>query len=176
MCLLACLAVRGVFFLRGSPALGRETEEQLLERLQREQNPVKKAKYEIKLADLKLQQARAAYQQRDLELGAKLLGALVEHMKSSWKILQESGRQAAKQPQGFKELEISLRQDGRLLDDLRHRLAYLDRDPVERATEELEQIHSQVLEALFPGAKRHTRNPPAAPKNFVTSGAPSERW
>ncbi len=175
MCLLACLAVWGVFFLRGSRALGRETEEQLLERIQREQNPVKKAKYEIKLADLKLQQAQAAYGQRNVELGAKLLGAVVEHMKTSWKILQESGRQAAKQPQGFKELEISLRHDDRLLEDLRHRVNYFDREPVDRAAEEMERIHSQVLLALFPGAKRHAPNPPAAPKKFITSGASSEQ-
>jgi len=70
--------------------LGRETEEQLLERIRNEQNPVKKAKFEIKLADLMLQQALDTYSKGDVESGAKLLGEFVEHMKASWKILQDS--------------------------------------------------------------------------------------
>jgi hypothetical protein len=176
ICLLACLAVWGMVSLPGSCAFGRETEEQLLERIQREHNPVKKAKYEIKLANLKLKEAQDAYKQRDVQLGSKLLEAVVEHMKSSWKILQESGRQAAKQPQGFKELDISLRQDGRLLEDLRHRVAYFDRGPVDKAAQEMERIRSEVLQALFPTVKRRAPNPPAAPKKFVAPGTSSEMW
>jgi hypothetical protein len=175
MCLLVCLAVCGIFFSRSSRALGRDTEEQLQERIEREQNPVKKAKYEIKLADLKLQQSRDAYRQKNVELGASLLGAFVEHMQISWKILQESGRQAAKHPEGFKELEISLRHDGRLLEDLRRRVAYFDRDPVNKAEQEMERIHSQVMLALFPGAKHRAPNPQAVPKNFMTPGTFPER-
>ena len=44
------LAVLGIL-LAGLCAMGRETEEQLLQRIQSEQNPVKKAKDEIKLAN-----------------------------------------------------------------------------------------------------------------------------
>jgi len=174
ICLLACLAVWGMVFLRGMCASARETEEQLLEHIQSEPNPVKKAKYEIRFANLKLEQARDAYEQRDVQLGSKLLEVFVEHMKTSWRILQESGRQAAKQPQGFKELDISLRQDVRLLEDLRHRVAYFDRGPVDKAAQEMERVRSEVLRALFPAAKPRDTNPPAAPQNFVASGASSE--
>jgi hypothetical protein len=174
ICLLACLAVWGIVSLPGLCAPGRETEEQLLKRIQSEQNPVKKAKYEIRFANLKLEQVQDAYKQHDVQLGSKLLEAFVEHMQTSWKILQESGRQAAKQPQGFKELDISLRQDVRLLEDLRHRVAYFDRGPVDKAAQEMERIRSEVLRALFPPAKPRTTNPPAAPRNFVASGASSE--
>jgi hypothetical protein len=156
--------------LPGLCALGRETEEQLLGRIQSEQNPVKKAKYEIRFANLKLEQAQDAYKQSDVQLGSKLLEAFVEHMKTSWKILQESGRQAAKQPQGFKELDISLRQDVRLLEDLQHGVAYFDRGPVDKARQEMEGVRSEVLRALFPAAKPRTTNPPAAPQNFVAFG------
>lgn len=160
--------------LPGLCASGRETEEELLKRIQGEQNPVKKAKYEIRFADLKLEQAQNAYEQGNVQLGAKLLEAYVEHMKTSWKILQESGRQAAKQPQGFKELDISLRQDVRLLEDLRHRVVYFDRGPVDEAAQDMERVRSEVLRALFPAAKPRATNPPAAPLNFVASGASSE--
>lgn len=174
ICLLAGLAVWGMVSLPGLCAFGRETEEQLRERIQSEQNPVKKAKYEIRLAHLELQQARDAYEQGNVQLGAKLLEAFAEHMTTSWKFLRDSGRQAAKQPQGFKELDISLRQDVRLLEDLRHRVAYFDRGPVDKAAQEMERIRSEVLRALFPGIKHRAPNPPAVPKKFVTSGASSE--
>jgi len=54
------LAVVGIL-LAGLSAMGRETEEQLLQRIQSQQNPVKKAKGEIKLANLKLTQVHDAY-------------------------------------------------------------------------------------------------------------------
>jgi len=177
ICVLACLAVWGMVSLACLCAFGSETEELLLRRIESESNRVKKAKDEIRLADLKLEQARNAYEQGDVQVGAKLLEAFVGDMETAWKILQESGRQAAKQPQGFKELDISLRHDGRLLEDLEHRVAYFDRGPVEKAAEEMEHLRAEVLRALFPGAKQQAPNPPAAPKGFVASGASSEvRW
>ena len=165
-CFLAGSAFVGVA-LFAPPVLGRETEEQLLERIRNEQNPVKKAKFEIKLADLMLQQALDTYSKGDVESGAKLLGEFVEHMKASWKILQDSGRKAAKQPQGFKELDISLREDFRLLEDLERRVAYFDRGPIEKAAQETEGIRSEVLQALFPAAKPRTPSPPVAPIRFA---------
>ena len=71
------LAVLGIL-LAGSCAMGRETEEQLLQRIQSEQNPVKKAKDEIKLANLKFAQVQDAYSQGHIEAGAKLLGTFVD--------------------------------------------------------------------------------------------------
>src|ERR1035441_3721576 len=84
--------------LAGLPAMGHDTEQQLLARIQSEQNPIKKAKEEIRLASFKLSHIKDAYSQGNIEEGAKLLGTFVEVMKTSWKILQDSGHTAAKQP------------------------------------------------------------------------------
>jgi len=156
-----------IIVLSGS-ALGRESEAELLQHIQREQNPVRKARLEIKLADLKLQQAGAAYGKGDVEAGAKLLETFLGQMKSAWKALQESGRMAHKQPEGFKELDIALREDARSLEDLKRRIAYFDRGPVEKCIQEIEGIRSEVLHALFPAAKPRTGNAPAAPRNSTT--------
>jgi len=154
----------GVIWLSGGYAQGRETEEQLLQRIQGEQNPVKKAKDEIKLATLKLEQLHEAYSQGKVEAGTKLLGTFVETMQTSWKTLQGSGRKAAKQPEGFRELEISLREHVRSLQDLERTVSYYDRAPLGNAEHELEQTRAEVLRALFPGTPPRTgKNSPAPP-------------
>jgi hypothetical protein len=156
------------------PVFGRDTEEQLQERFRNEQNPIKKAKLEIKLADMTLQQALDTYTKGDVESGAKLLGEFVEQMEASWKILQNSGRKASKQPQGFKELDISLREDFRLLEDLERRVAYFDRGPVEKAAQEIEGIRSEVLQALFPAAKPLATSPVGPTRFGLPCGIGSE--
>ena len=172
-CLSLSWAVLGIL-LGNSCASGRETEAQLLQRIQAEQNPVKKAKDEIKLAKLRLAQVQDAYSQGDVEAGAKLLATFVEDMKASWKLLQASGRKAVKQPDGFRDLEISLREDERLLLDMGHRLAYFDREPVDKATQELERMRQEVLQALFPSDKSQPINASRPSRELANPGSPSK--
>jgi len=155
-CLLARAA--GLVILAGAllgsaAARTRDTEEQLLARLQSEHNPVRRAKYEMQLGQMKLEQSIEAYEQGNVELGGPLLDAYLERMKDAWQTLHSSGRNAARQPQGFKELDIALRQDSRLLEDLTHRISFYDRGPVEKVAKEIEGIRSEVLRALFPAER-----------------------
>jgi hypothetical protein len=135
-----------------APATARhpETEQELLDRLQREQNPVRKAKLEMRLGRLKLEQAIGAYSQGQVDQGKSLLGAYLDRMKGSWQTLKGSGRNAVKQPQGFRELDIALREDSRTLEDLAQRLSYFDRAPVEQTLREVNRVDGEVIHALFP--------------------------
>jgi hypothetical protein len=160
--------------LTGLPAMGRDTEQQLAERIQGEPNPVKKAKEEIRLATYKLSHVQDAYSQGNIEAGTKLLSTFVDVMRTSWKILQESGRTAAKQPQGFRELEISLRENVRALRDLARVVGYFDRAPLENAVQELEHMHDEVLKALFPGGTARTTKASPSPKSGDSPGTPAE--
>src|SRR5579862_7474080 len=110
--LAAGLAFAGLL-LPSTFAIGRDTEDQLVRRIQSEQSPIKRAKDEIKLASFKLAKVQDAYSQGHVDEGVKMLGEFMEGMKIPWKTLQDSGRKAAKEPQGFRELEISLRENGR---------------------------------------------------------------
>ena len=159
-----------------SAALAYDSEDQLVDRLKTEQNPVRKAKLEIKLGDLKLQEAISAYGKLDPEGGAKLLGAFLDHRKSAWQILKASGRKAAKQPQGFKELDIALREDVRSLEDLAHKTAYDDRAPIEKCAKEIEAVRVEVLHALFPGPVSKSGHHAAPQQNFAASTAQSVAW
>jgi len=171
--LLVCLALSGIL-LAGLCAMGRETEEQLLQRIQSEPNPVKKAKDEIKLAGLKLTQIQDAYSQGRTDSGAKLLRTFSDTIKTSWKFLHDSGRKASKQPEGYRELEIALREDARTLQDLGQTVSYLDRPPLEIAARELEQMHDEVIHELFPGHQPRTGHGPPPPQNAPGPGSPTE--
>ncbi len=164
-----------VMILAGSCARARETEAQLLQRIQSESNPVKKAKDEIKLAQLKLAQAQTAYSQGHVDAGATLVGALVEALKSSWKFLQESGRRASQQPDGFRELDIALRENVRTLQDLGRTVSYFDRAPLTNAEQQLDQEREEVLHELFPAEKSHgadnSPKTPQPPESQIPSGA-----
>jgi hypothetical protein len=164
------LAVLGTL-ITGLSAAARETEEQLLQRIQNEQNPVKKAKDEIKLASLELAEVHDEYSAGHIDAGAKLLGTFTSEMKTSWKLLQDSGRKAPKQPEGFRELEISLREDVRSLQDLARIVSYFDRGPLLSAAQQLEQMRYDVLHAQFPGGNPKTRKD-APPQEAPGSEAP----
>lgn len=160
--ILAGLAFAALL-LTPSLAVGRDTEDQLIRRLQTEHDPVKRAKEEINLASFKLAAVQDAYSQGHVDEGTKLLGEFMDGMKACWKTLQNSGRKAAKQPQGFRELEISLRENGRALQDLERTVSYFDRAPLENAVQDLERMHGEVLRALFPGTPRPGKVPPSSP-------------
>jgi hypothetical protein len=130
-----------------------QTEASLLARVQRETDPVKKSKAETRLARVKLEQAIQAYSQGNVEQGAQLVSAYLARIKDSWELLRNCGKNAARDSRGFKELDIELREDVRFLEDLKRRVSYLDRGPLEQIGKELEQIRAQVLQALFPAAQ-----------------------
>lgn len=146
-----------------SPARRADSEADLLARIQREPNPVKKAKLEVRLGRVKLFQAIGAFDRGSVEECHQLLAVYLERMKSAWAILQGSGRQAWRQHQGFRELDIALREDGRLLEDLKHRIPYQDRPPVQEVAREVDELRDQVLKALFPLERPRKKSSAPAP-------------
>jgi len=136
-----------------SPGRRQDNEADLRARLEREQNPVKRAKLEIRLGRVKLLQAMDAFDKRDTPECHRLLAVYLERMRSAWATLQGSGRQAWRHAQGFKELDIALREDTRFLGDFARRVPYHDRAPVEKVAQEAERLRGEVLRALFPSER-----------------------
>ena len=130
-----------------------ENEERLQARIEKETDPIKKSKCVTRLARIKLQQAIQAYEHGNVEQGGQLARAYLGRVKDSWQLLKNCGRNAARDPRGFKELDIELREDARLIEDLAHRVSYLDRGPIEQAGKDLEMVRAEVLQALFPAAR-----------------------
>jgi len=169
---LAWVAAFGIIAIPAASRVHREqSESELLARLASESSPAKRAKIEIRLGSLKLEQAAAAYNHDQMEVGAKLLDAYLGWMKQAWSLLHQSGRDASRRPQGFIDLDIALREDSRRLTDLRIHTPFADRAPIERIGAEADALHTQVLGALFPGGELQDANPvpPADPKNAPLS-------
>jgi len=146
LCLACCLALSAATLL----ARRADKEGDLVARLEHETDPVKRAKLEIRLAHVKLVQATETFDQGNIAGSRELLGAFLERVHSAWSTLQKSGRPAHKKPQGFKELDIELREDVRYLEDLKHRFPYAEREPVEKVAHEVDDLRNEVLKALFP--------------------------
>jgi len=150
-----------------SPPPRQDNEQKLQARIERQRNPVKKAKLKVRLGRVKLLQAIEAYDRGERGQCQQLLDAYLEVMKSAWTDLQGSGRQAWRKPDGFKQLDIGLRENARFLQDLMHRVPFEERGPVEKVFQEAERLRAAVLEALFPSER-----PRKADKNFIgESGA-----
>jgi hypothetical protein len=155
------VAVAGAFSLvlfwsasagAASPRKSRDKEAKLLSKLEREKNPVKKAKLETKLGRLKLTNAFKAYDQGQYDQCWKLLDEYMTRMNNAWADLVASGHQAVKKPDGFKQLEIALRESRRDLQDFETRITYEERQAADKIRAQTVELRSRVLNALFPGA------------------------
>ncbi|HUZ46602.1 MAG TPA: hypothetical protein VMW54_08190 [Terriglobia bacterium] len=138
------------FAFHREPRPSNEKEEKLVAKIEREMNPGKKARLQIRLARMKLLTAIESYDHNDFEKGRMLLQEYREQINASWKTLQGSRRGIAKHFRAYKDLEIGLREDERLLNDLRHRVPYPENRSIETIAKESGEIHSQVLGVLFP--------------------------
>jgi len=159
------LLITAAFSARSPSPLPAETEGQLLARIRDEKNPVRKCKEEARLARMKLQEAIHTYEQGNTEQGAQCVNAYLGRIKEAWITMKGSGRNAARDSRGFKELDIQLREDARMLEDLKRRVSYFDREPIEKAQKEVEQARAEVLQFLFPAARPQGTAKPFAGKD-----------
>ena len=54
-----------------------------------------------------------------------------------------------RKPKGFKDLEIALRRQIRMLDDIGQGVTFDQREPVDKAKQEASDIRDDLLKALF---------------------------
>lgn len=128
----------------------QESEQELLARIAHENNLAKKARLQAELASLKLDQAAAAFDHDQYESGKTLLQQYTGWIRTAWGVLEQSGRDATRKPQGFMYLDISLRENARALADLAERTPFEDRGFIEEAAKSADAVHNRVLAALFP--------------------------
>jgi hypothetical protein len=152
------------------PAPRIDTEEDLVPRIQQEHNPVKRAKFEIRLARVKLLHASGACQKDDHDACTKLLDSYMELIRNSWKDLQSAGENSVKHPSGFRELDIALREDMRTFDDTKREMPLEDRGILDPLIGEVNKIHDAVFAALFPTPAPRPQNKTPVQPHFVVGG------
>ena len=163
----ACLAILGQAFAHAVPGSADNKEQNLLARIEHETNPGKKAKLQLRLAKMKLAEADQAYRSRNFEGGKAILKQYLDEIRNSWVTLQGTGSAIRKHLGALKALEISLRENDRFLQDLRRRVPYPESDFVKEVEKESSEVHSQVLDAIFPeGYNPKGKRKPAPPESL----------
>ncbi len=163
------LAILGQPSVRASPGRNKDKEEKLIAKIEQESNPGKKARLQLRLAKLNLREAGRAYDAGDFAEGKALLRQYLGYVKDSWTTLQAADNGARKHLSAFKDLEISLREDDRFLEDLGHRVPYPESETIKEIAKESSEVHNQVLEAIFPDGvpPRGKKKRPMPPRSAV---------
>lgn len=152
-CVIAAAALAAVALLpRRCEARHHDSVSDLQAKIGRESNPIKRAKLQVRLGRLEMTQAAEAYDHQRFQSGEALLSQSTASMESAWSLLESTGRNPARKPDGFMQLEIGLREEARSLTELRRRVFYLNREPLDAALKALNALHARVLLGLFPGA------------------------
>jgi len=127
-----------------------------LERLDREREKLKhttdavdRAKIDINISEILLSFVSDAVKSGEPEVLGKRLSEYVETIEDAHQGLMKTGRDAHRKPKGFKDLEISLRRQIRILDDIGRGLTFDQREPVEKAKQQASDIRDDLLKALF---------------------------
>jgi two-component sensor histidine kinase len=126
-----------------------ETLEELRRKLERERDADDRAKITVQLGEALLDDVAKAFKDGAVADGEKLLEEYVEAIRRAHEDLLNSGRDARRSPRGFKDLEIHLRRSHRELDELGHLLTFDERNPLEKAKEEIEDIREKLLDNLM---------------------------
>jgi hypothetical protein len=155
---VACLAAATVLVPATLWARRHDSAAALSAKIEREHNSVKKAKLEVRLARVELEQAIQTYDHNQPARGQALLAKYLREMRTAWSTLKSSRRDAARKPSGFMQLEMALVGNARLLNDLGEHVDYTLQGPIETTLHAQNDLHSEVLLALFPGAA-----PPSTP-------------
>jgi hypothetical protein len=127
-----------------------------LERLDRERarlkalvDPVDRTKSDIAISEILLSLASDAVRSGEPEVLEKRLAEYVDTIQDAHQAMMKTGRDAHRKPKGFKELEIALRHQIRMLDDIGKSLTFDQRTPVDRAKQGASDIRDDLLKALF---------------------------
>ena len=141
--------VIGGGLLWGRAPAARDPEADLERKIKREVRPLRKARLQIDLARVRLDKSLKAYAAFETESGAELLKNYTKAIQDAEGTLRNSGRKPTQQPRGFKDLEIAIRRDLRVLKDLKQRVPYDDREPVQSIIDQVDQVREQVLASMF---------------------------
>jgi hypothetical protein len=131
----------------------------------RETDPVRKAKILVQLGDAEFRDIQKDTSSDNVQGALAILRQYRDEAQSCQKALEGTGRDPEKHPNGFKELQISLREALRRLSDIIGDLSADDQKPFYDVRQELEQMDRQVIHQLFPRrAEPGQESQPVKPK------------
>ena len=144
---ISCTTIRTASLQQIDKRLERLDRE--LEKLKRTTDPVDRTKIDIYISEILLSLVGDAVRSGEPEALGRRLGEYVDTIEDAHQAMMKTGRDAHRKPKGFKELEISLRRQIRILDDIGRGLTYDQREPVDKAKQQASDIRDDLLKALF---------------------------
>ena len=136
-------------FLQGQIDKRLERLQKEKDKLSRTTDPVDRTKTDITISEILLSLATDAVKTGEPELLGKRLNEYVETIRDAHQTMMKTGRDAQRKAKGFKELEMALRRQIRMLDDMARSVSFDQRDPVEKTKQEVSEIRDDVFRALF---------------------------
>lgn len=152
----AALAATCVWLLAlAATAVARDdTPEEIRAKIEQEQDAIKRARLEVRLAELFLVDSRKLYDDGDPEKGLAKLREVETLVRQAYDRMFATGNNPRRKPRGFKDTEIKLREFARDLEDLRVSLPTDERGDVEKVQSEIKDLQENLLHALMSGKEK----------------------
>ena len=119
-------------------------------RYEQEPDPVRKARALAKLGDDQIDEARKQLKAGDDVGSLHTLEQYRDEIQHMAEVLKSTGVDAEKKPAGFKELQISIRENVRRIDDLILSLPVDKRPFFREVRTDLVKTQNELIDALFP--------------------------
>ena len=144
------------------PARAQDAHAKLEAQYQSENDPVRKAKIVAKLGHFEIDQSRSDLKAGDEEKALAVLERYNDEVRKTGEALTASGIDPERRPAGFKELQISLREFIRQLDDLIITLPFDKRPWFQAVRSDISATQNSLFDALFPSGSgkgsKHNRS------------------
>jgi len=142
--------------------LAQDRTAELRSRFEKETDPVRKARLVEQLADAEFRDMHQKIDEGNLSDAAEIAGRVRDEARAGKKALDAKVRDPEAHPEGYKQLEISVRESVRRLDDILVGLAKDEQAPLAEVRKDLDELNRQLIHQLFP--KRPEPAPTTTPE------------
>jgi hypothetical protein len=154
----------------GSSAIAVDRVAELRARFSSEPDPVRKAKILPQLSDAEFHAMQDFVTAGNLTDAAPLANSLADEAEAALKALDARGKDPEKHPEGYKQVEISVRASVRRIENVLVELSADDQAAFLAVKTRLDAVEHQVLRELFP----HRPDEPAQPNHPGAAGGIKE--
>ena len=135
--------------LRAAEEIPEKDYLKLEQKLKTTTDAIRKVKILIKLSDFQLHVAALKVKKTDFTEADQYLSRYLETIVQTQEILKSSGRNAQKNPAGFKDFEIALKRQLRALEDLRSAYPYEQAEKVNGTIQDAKAAQEYMLLQIF---------------------------
>jgi hypothetical protein len=119
------------------------------EKYKRLSDPVARTLSDIKISEILVSLISDAVKAGNKELMEERVAEYTTAIKDAHDVMMNTGRDAHKKSQGFKDLEIALRRQANQLKDIGTALTLDQRESIDKARQEASSLRDDLIRALF---------------------------